>query len=204
MVIENLTAFFFIYVACCALALFVLVKFKKRLWTLFCSVLFPLILISQFTYNVISSPSLDLFTIFPYNQGRLERLPSNELIDLLDHGTAQSRTVWICPLIELYYQGRTLLIPDDVLDSLDISRELLQTLGQLAEVVPVDLDRKLTENEVEMILDLEGDKILMNDGNLYHFVTGGVDQKSPLLLLKYENQLFFIPGDLLSDWESSL
>ncbi len=191
--------FVYIVLAIIGILISLLIKIWFKSWYRFGIILIPLILVGNIITNLIWFPAI--------NQGdrwQLQRLPSNELIDLYNTSITPFKAGWIYSLVELYYQGRTLLIPDDVLDSLDISRELLQTQGQLAEVVPVDLDRKLTENEVEMILDLEGDKILMNDGNLYHFVTGGVDQKSPLLLLKYENQLFFIPGDLLSDWESSL
>ena len=191
--------FVYIVLAIIGILISLLIKIWFKSWYRFGIILIPLILVGNIITNLIWFPAI--------NQGdrwQLQRLPSNELIDLYNTSITPFKAGLIYSLVELYYQGRTLLIPDDVLDSLDISRELLQTQGQLAEVVPVDLDRKLTEREVEMILDLEGDKILMNDGNLYHFVTGGMDQKSPLLLLKYENQLFFIPGDLLSDWESSL
>jgi hypothetical protein len=97
-----------------------------------------------------------------------------------------------------------LFIPENLLDSLELSVERLLSQGRLADVIPIELDEILTEAEVEMILGLEYVDLGTKEGNVYHFVTEEKDPNSPLLLLVHESQFFFIPEDLLTDLEGSL
>lgn len=204
MIIQNLKVFLFIFLLVLIPVIFLAIKFRNKFWKLFGSVLFPLILGALLIYNIVSYPALNWFAIFPSYQGPLQRLPSNELISLYDNGSAQARTDWIYSLIEIYYPGRTLGVPDEILNSLDLSQELLKTQGRLAEVVPLDMDSDLTEAQAELIRGLELVAIKLNDGNLYYFVTEEMSPNSSLLLLKHGNQLFFVPEDLLPEKEGSL
>ncbi len=155
-------------------------------------------------YNILSYPTLNWFVIFPSYQGTFQRLPSNQLISLYDHGSAQARAAWIYSLVEIYYPGKTLGVPDGLMDSLNLSGELLRTQGRLAGLVAVEIDHNLTEDQAGGILAMKRDSIRMDDGNLYHFITEEKDPESTLLLLQRGNELFFIPEDLLPGKEGGL
>ena len=103
--------------------------------------------------------------------------------------------------MEDYYQGRVLWIPENALDSLELSPERLQTQGRLARVEIRDLDDGLSDDEIARILDLEFTMIDNKSGLTYHFILQESDPDSPLLLLKEGNRLFFIPQDLLPEGE---
>jgi len=203
MVIENLKFFLLIFLAILGLVTLLAFKFREKFWKLFGSVL-PLILGALFIYNILSYPSLNWFVIFPSYQGPFQRLPSNELISLYDVGSAEARIGWIYSLIEIYYPGKTLGVPEEVLDSLDLSPELLVTQGRLADVVTLEFDSELNDDQADQILGMEAVSIRLDDGNLYHFLTGETDPKSYLLLLKHGNQIFFVPEGLLPDEEVNL
>lgn len=176
-----------------------MIKLQDKFWFRFGTVMLPLILVSTLIYNLISFPSTDRAGIWS-----LQRLPSNELIDLFDESTTPIKTAWLYPLIDSYYQSRTLIISDSLLGSLNLSVELLQTQGHLADIKIIDLDTRLSEGDVELILGMEIVDLRMVNGHVYHFVTEELDPGSPLLLLRHEKQLFFIPEDLLPDPEGSL
>ena len=204
MIIQNLKLFLFICVLVLSPVLFLAMKYRAKFWKLFGSALFPLILGVLLVYNIVSYPSLNWFAIFPSYQGPLQRLPSNELISLYEHGSAQARVAWIYSLVEIYYPGKILGVPDGLMDSLNLSGELLRTQGRLAGLVAVEVEHNLTENQAEGILAMEKDSIRMDDGNLYHFITEEKDPEATLLLLQRGNELFFIPEDLLPGKEGGL
>ena len=204
MIIEDLKLFLLTYLVILGLVLFLAIRFRRRFQKLFGSTLFPLILGVLLIYNIISYPTLSWFVIFPSYQGSLQRLPSNELISLYDNGSAQARTAWIYSLVEIYYQGMRLGVPAGLLNSLDLSAELLQTQGRLAEVVQLEFENDLTIDQVDLILAMEFVSIRLDDGNIYYFVTEETDSDSSLLLLKLGNQLIFVPKDLLPEREMSL
>jgi hypothetical protein len=204
MIVKDLKLFLLTYLAILCVVLFLAIRFRRRFQKLFGSTLFPLILGILIVYNIISYPSLNWFVIFPSYQGPFQRLPSNELISLYDAGSAKAQIEWIYSLIEIYYPGKTLGVPKEVLGSLDLSAELLQTQGRLAEVVPLEFDSDLTVDQVDLILAMEFVSIRLDDGNIYYFVTEETDSDSYLLLLKHGNQLIFVPKDLLPEREMSL
>ena len=203
MIIKDLKLFLLTYLAILSVVLFLAIRFRSRFQKLFGSTLFPLILGTLVVYNIISFPSLNWFVIFPSYQGPFQRLPSNELISLYEVGSAKARTGWIYTLIEIYYPGMRLDVSEEVLNSLDLSPELLLTQGRLADVSLIESDGELTADQVELILDMRPVSVNMDDGNLYHFLTGEMDPNSSLLLLKHGNQLFFIPEDLLPEEEGN-
>ena len=176
-----------------------MINLHKKIRTRFGSVILQLVLGGTVIYNLIAFPSINQAD--PWS---LQRVPSNELVDLFDMSLAPFKTSWVYSLVDTYYQGRTLLIPEEILDSLLLSVELLQTQGHLSEVVPIEIDDKLTKGDVELILGKDYVDIRTKDGETYHFITEEKDPSSPLLLLKYENQLFFIPDDLLPALEGGL
>ena len=104
---------------------------------------------------------------------------------------------WIYSFIDIYYQGKTLLIPDNIVNSLDLTQEELQTQGRLSDVSFIEFDGLLSEADAELLLLLESADITLDDGVEYHLITEIRDPASPLLLLRYQRQLYFIPQDLL-------
>jgi len=204
-----------IYLTVLSLLLFLSIRYREKFWTRFGSVLFPILLAVLFIYNLISFPAINQ----PYSnwayQGRLQRLPSSELLDLFETSATPLRADWIYALVEDYYLGRTLLIPENIIDSLDLSLEGLLSQGRLADVEIIEFEKKLTADEVKKVLGMRyvdmptrevdsKNNITTREGDVYYFILEEVDPNSPLLLLKHENQLFFIPEDLLPDLEGSL
>lgn len=204
LIIQNLKVFLLCYTLVLIPVLILAFKNREKFWKLFGSVLFPLILGTLLFYNIVSYPSLNWFAIFPSRQGPFQRLPSNGLISLFDNGSAQARAGWVYSLIEIYYQGKTLGVPDEIMKSLNLSQELLKTQGRLVDVVPLEMENELTEGQAELILGMDSVSIKLDDGNIYHFVLEEMDPNSYLLLLKYGNQLFFLPEDLLPLGEGSV
>lgn len=176
-----------------------MIKLHKKLRDRIGPVILQLILAGTVIYNLISFSSIN-----QADPWRLQRLPSNELVDLVDSSLAPFKTIWIYPLIDIYCQGRTLLIPEGFLDSLNLSAELLQSQGLLADVRPIKSGGELTEGEVELILGMDQIDIRTKEGETYHFIMEEKDPSAPLLLLRYENQLFFIPKDLQPESGSGL
>jgi hypothetical protein len=162
-------------------------------------VILLLLLGGNFIFNLASFSSINSADLWS-----LKRLSSNELIELYQASSAPLRTEWIYPVIEDLYGGSTLYIPADMLDSLDFSVELLKIRGHLSEVVPSEIDGELTEGEVELIQAMEYSDLKTKDGKTYHFIIGRKGSSAPLLLLYYDNQLFFIPEDLHQEIEGSL
>ena len=194
---QNLKLFLLFYLILLALVLILSIRFRNKYWSLFGSVLFPLILIVLITYNLVMFPAFNRIDVPPYFQARLQQLSSKDLIDLFDKSITKARSAWIYTLVEIYYQGRVLLIPIDQLDSLGLSMERLQDQGRLMDIRMIDTDFSLTEGEVELILSLDHADLSTKEGDYFHFVTQVKDPAASLLLIKYENQLFFIPEDLL-------
>lgn len=174
-------------------------KLPEKFWIRFGAVMFPLMLAAHLIYNITSFPYIN-----QKNKWNTRRLPSNELIDLLNNGVALSRVSWIYALIEDSYLGRTLFVPESLFASLDLSAARLKSQGGLADVIPVEFNYELTERDVDLILKMEYHDMDTMEGDIYYFITEEKHPGTPLLLLKYENKLFFIPEDLLKDVEESL
>ena len=200
MLIPNFKFYLVCYLAVLILVLAFSIKFRDRFWRVL-SAVYPLILIAYLLFNGLTFRLINQNHIHPAYQGHLERLPTNELIDLFITSTSPSRASWIYLLVEDYYQGRVLWIPENALDSLELSPERLQTQGRLARVEIRDLDDGLSDDEIARILDLEFTMIDNKSGLTYHFILQESDPDSPLLLLKEGNRLFFIPQDLLPEGE---
>ena len=188
-----------IYLAVLSLVFVLLVIFRKkipdRFGSTFFLILYPILII----YNLISFP-----TFTKANEWNPMPLPSNELVDLFKYSLSPSRTSWIYPLIENYYVGRTLLVSGELLDSFELSQDRLLSQGRLESVNLIDYEISLTSGDLDLILDLESIYFLNVKKNQdYYFVLEEQDPSSPLLLLRYENQLFFIPQDLLPDREEN-
>ncbi len=169
---------------------------RNKVWIRLGTMLFPLILVANIIYNFYSFDQIN-----KSKEWHLQRLPSNELIDLIEMMPTPIKTRWIYPLIGEFYPGRTLSIPLKLLDSLDLSLELLQSQGRLAYVKTIEHDKKLTEHEVEMFLRMKYVELYFVNGETYHFITEEMGPNSPLLILKHESQIFIIPEDLLLESE---
>jgi len=149
----------------------------------------------------------NLFSFSSINQAdlwNLRRLPSNELIDLYKASSAPLRTEWIYPVIEDFYDGSTLYIPADMMDSLDLSVELLRTRGRLVEVIPLESGMELSERDIEYLLSMDNDVISTKNGKVYHFIEMVDEAAGSVLLIEHEIQFFFIPADFLPDLEGGL
>ena len=199
-----------IYLAVLSLLVFLVLRFREKFWKWFVPVIFPILLTALFIYNLVSFTSLNQPYFNWAYQGVLRRLSSNELIDLYSTSATPLKPEWIYPFIEDYYLGRTLFIPENLMDSLDLSLERLVSQGRLAAVKIIMIDGRLAESDLEGILSLEmidihtnelnkNGNITREEGDIYHFVTAESDPGTPLLLIRFENQLFFIPEDLLLD-----
>jgi hypothetical protein len=203
MVLQNFKYLLFIYLAILGLMLFLSIRYKAKFWGLLGRV-FPLLLAALVLFNLISFSFINQAYIHPAYRGHLERLQSNELIDLLENSASPPRKVWIYALVEDYYQGRVLLVPEELLDSLDLSQERLQAQGQLADLKTIDYQVKPTAEDMQQILSREYFDLNTIDGGVFTFVIEGADSNVPLLFFKYGNQHYFVPEDLLSDLESDL
>jgi len=198
MMFDNFKLYVFVYLIILIMALAVSLKFREKFWKIFCSV-FPLILLCHILFNFITFRSINQNHIHPAYQGHLERLPSNELIDLFVTSTSPSRASWIYLLVEDYYQGQTLWIPESIIDSLDLSPERLHSQGRLADVKILDIENELSEDEIDKILSMEYAEIYTKEGVTYHFIREERDSKSPLLILQQDDRLFFFPQGLLQE-----
>jgi hypothetical protein len=204
MVGRDLKSIILIYSIVLILVLFLSLKFRDKFWFLFSAVLFPLISLALITYNLVRFPAFNRVDIPPYFQARLQRLSSKDLIELFDNSITKARSGWIYTLVEIYYQGRTLLIPEDYMEFIELSLEKLQAQGRLIDVQTIELNYVLTESRIELIQELDFSSLSTREGDLFYFVTQEKDQNSPLLLLKYGDMLIFIPQDLLPENEGDL
>ena len=170
---------------------------RTRFWIFI--VMVPLVLGGNLIFNLVSFSSINTADLWS-----LERVPSNELIDLYKASSAPLRTEWIYPIIEDFYDGGTLYIPADMMDSLDLSLELLQTRGRLIEVISLESSLELSERDIESVLSMENDVISTKNGDVYHFMRMGDEAGGSVVLIEYENQFFFIPAELLSDLDGGL
>lgn len=203
MITIDLKIFLIFYLIALSLVFTLSIVFRRRFWYLFGRVL-PIIFIAHFLLNMLLFPAINQAHIHPAYEGYLHRLPSNELIDLLYNSTSPSRIGWVYPLVEDYYIGRTLLIPNSILDSLDLSLERLRSQGRLADVIITDFRYELTDGDVDQVLDMDFIDLDTKQGDVYYFVMERNDPNAPLVLLRSENQLFFIPEDLLPGGEGDL
>lgn len=194
-----------------SLVLLLAILFRKKFWGLIGSV-FPYLLAGIFLINLVAFQSINRPYFNWAYQGVIQRLPSNELVDLYATSGTPIKPRWIYPVIETYYQGRTLIIPENLVESLDLSLDLLETQGQLEEVDLVVEDWDLSPADLDVIMALDPDRIqtqkLDSNGNvtqeagdIYHFVSVDTVSQTPLVLLRYQNKLFFLPESILQDLE---
>lgn len=188
---------------------------RGKFWHRFGALVFPILLGGVIIFNLLSFPAVNQPYFNWAYQGRLQRLPSNQLIDLFKTSQTPLRADWIYPFIADYYPGRTLLIPENLLDSLELSLDQLDSQGQLAAVEVIEFNGVLEESQAEIIqewemavvptreLDSDGN-ITREEGDSYHFFREEEDTEAALLLLRYDDQLFFIPEDLLPAAEEDL
>ncbi len=156
-------------------------------------VMFPLIASALIITNLHSFPSLN------DTEKRLALLPSNALIDLRDNYEGAFWPEWTYSFIEIYYNGRTLLIPISLVNSHDLDLELLLSQGRLDEVQQIEYDAEIIDSEINQFLSLEYVEIQSEDGNYYYLITEEGDPTSPLLLLSHGNRFYFVPKDLIPD-----
>lgn len=188
-----------IYLAVLSIFIVLLVIFRKKIPHRFGSALFLLLSPILILYNLISFPAF-----LKSAEWNPQPLPSNELLDLFENSLSPTRTSWIYPLIEDYYLGRTLLVSEVLLDSVGLSRERLLGQGRLERVKLIDDEINITSGDLDQILDFESVSYLNAKTNQsYYFVLEEKDPGVPLLLLRHDNQLFFIPEDLLPGGEEN-
>ena len=186
-----------IYLVILSFLVIVLFLFRTKIKPRFVSMFTLIQSIMVICYNLISFPFF-----LQENDWKMQPLPSNELIDLYENSLSPTRTSWIYPLIEDHYRGRTLLIPKSFVDSLDLSLERLVSQAQLADVKLIDFVLTLMEKDLNAIKDLDSAFFLNEKTNQsFYFVLEEKDPAAPLLLLRHENQIFFIPEDLLPGGE---
>ena len=182
-----------IYLAILSLLVIVLYIFRAKINPRSVSIITLALSLVIISYNLISFPSF-----IQANEWKVQLLPSNEFIDLFENSLSPTRISWVYPLIEDHYLGRTLLIPESLVDTLELSLERLVSQAQLADVKLIDSVLNITERDLGLIMGLESVFFLNEKTNQsYYFVTEENDPNAPLLLLRYENQFFFIPEDLL-------
>ena len=212
MVIEGLMdvqniVFIVAFLAALSLLLLLAILFRKKFWTLFGPVL-PYLLVGIFLFNLISFQMINRPYFNWAYQGVIQRLPSNGLIDLYVTSGTPIKPRWIYTVIETYYQGRSLIIPEDLVESLDLSLDLLKSQAQLIDVDLVQGDWDISPADLEVIMALDPDMIqtqkLNSKGNvtqelgdIYHFVEDPADSQSALVLLRFDNKLFFVPESVL-------
>ena len=203
-----------IYALSLSIVIALSIIFREKFWHRFGSWLFPILLGVLIIFNLFSFPAINQPYFNWAYQGHLQRLPSNQLIDLFQTSGSPLRADWIYPFVEDYYQGRKLLIPENLTDSLELNQERLLSQSRLAVVETIAFNGELTKDEVEMLLDLETvsipTRVLNSEGNItkeqgdvYHFVLGEKDASVPVLLLKHENQFFFVPLDHVPEKEDA-
>jgi hypothetical protein len=212
---QQYLAIICIYLVVLSLLLFLSMKYREKFWDRFRSLLFPIIMAALLFYNLVAFPFINQPYFNWAYRGRLQRLPSNELLDLVETNDTPLKPEWIYTFIANLYQGKTLLIPGSLIDNLDLSLENLLHQGRLAAVKTIEKKGDLTEAEIGSILDMDLVKIptkkiddlgnvTKEDGYIYYFIQEEKNPKAPLLLLRNQNQLFFIPEDLLSGLEGGL
>lgn len=188
---RYLKAIFFYLIVLCLL--FVLQKkLREKFWVQYGTVVFPLMIAALLLFNLLSFQTFN-----ESNKWSTLRLPSNSLLDLMKNSLGLSRTSWMYTLIAEYYSGRTVFIPGNVMAALNLSVERMQSQGMLADVILLESDYDLTEEEVDLILKMEYEKIDTKEGPVYHFYGDDQSPGSRLLLLKFDNSYFFIPEALL-------
>ena len=174
-------------------------KPQSRTRLRFFVVIIPLLLGGNLLFNLVSFSSINTDDLWS-----LKRLPSNELIDLYEVSSAPIRTEWIYPVIEDFYGGNALYIPADLLDSLDLSVELLQTRGRLVEVIHLESGMELPERDLAFMLSMDTEPLSTKNGDVYHFIGTGEEAGGAVVLIEHESQFFFIPATLLPDLEGGL
>jgi hypothetical protein len=170
--------------------------FYNRFTVRLSSLLFPLLLLVCVGLNLRSFGDID-----QRDRWHLQRLPTNNLIDLLraSHDKLSTRPVYV--LFEDHFKGRTLASPPDLLDDVGLSPELLQSWGELAEVKTLVYDSNLSAQEVSILFDLQHIEQEVQGGNKYIFITESSDTSDLLLITRYEKQIFIVPLSLLPDSE---
>lgn len=198
------------FVVLFSLIFFLSIRFRDRFWGLFGTVL-PFLLGGIFLFNLISFE----FRNRPYfnwaYEGVLQRLPSDGMVDLYASSGTPIKPQWIYIVIETYYQGKTLTIPETLVEGLELSIDLLESQAQLDEVVLVKAPGYLSPADLEEIMALDQDKIQTQKldskgnvtreaGDIYHFIDA-VDPQEALVLLRYQDSLFFVPESVLPELE---
>ena len=176
--------------------LFLSAYFYNRFTVRLSSLLFPLLLLVCVGLNLQSFNDIDQRDVW-----HLQRLPTNNLIDLMQasHDKLSTRPVYV--LFEEHFKGRTLVSPPGLLNDVGLSPELLQSWGGLAEVETLVYDSNLSEQEVSILLHLEHIELEVKGGNKYVFITEFSDSTAPLLITRYDGQIFIVPLSLLPDRE---
>ena len=122
-------------------------------------VMVSLLLGGNLIFNLVSFSSINRADLWS-----LERVSSNELIDLYKASSAPLWTAWIYPIIEDFYDGATMYVPAEMMDSLDLSADLLQTQGRLGEVILLESGMEFSERDIEYLLSINSDSISTNSG----------------------------------------
>ena len=199
------------FLAVLSLILLLGILFRKKFWSLYSSLL-PYLLAGIFLINL---PAFQFINRPYFNwayEGVIQRLPSNQLVDLYVTSGTPIKPKWIYSVIETYYKGKSLIIPENLVESLDLSIELLESQAQLADVTLVEEDWDISAEDMELILALDPDMIQTQKldtkgnvtrevGNIYHFVSIDALSQTPLVLLRYQNKLFFLPESILLNLE---
>lgn len=154
--------------------------------------LFPLLLLVCAGLNLQSFSDIDQSDVW-----RLRRLPTNDLIDLLQasHDKLYARSVYV--LFETHFKGRILVSPPGLLEEVGLSPEYLQSWGGLAGVKILEYDSNLTELESSWLLHLEHIKIGIDSGDRFIFFPTSQDSTDPLLMARYDGKIFVVPLSLL-------
>lgn len=156
--------------------------------------LFPFILLVGIGLNLQSFSNIDQLNLW-----HLQRLPTNNLIDLLQasHDPLYTRPVYI--LFEYHYKGRILVTPPGLLEDVGLSPELLRSWGRLAKVETLEYDSSLTDQEAYTLLLLDHIELETDAGEKYIFVTEALDSTTLLLITRQGGQTFIVPLNLLPD-----
>lgn len=175
-----------------SILLFLSAYFYNRFIVRLYSLLFPLLLLVCVGLNLQSFSDIDQSDVW-----RLQRLPTNDLIDLMQasHDQLYTRSVYV--LFETHFKGRILVSPPGLLEDVGLSPEYLQSWGGLAGVKTLAYDTNLTELEASELLHLEHIEIKIDGSDKYVFIPESPDSTDPLLITRYDGQIFIVPLSLL-------
>lgn len=172
--------------------IFLSAYFNNRFIVRVNSFLFPLLLLVCVGLNLQSFSDINQSDVW-----RFQRLPTNDLIDLMQasHDKLYTRSVYV--LFETHFKGRILISSPGLLEEVGLSPEYLQSWGGLAGVRTLEYDSNLTELESSELLHLEHIKIGIDSGDKYIFFPTSQDSTDPLLMARYHEKIFIVPLSLL-------